>query len=219
MRELAFILVSWGIFGRGDTVDFDSLKAGVTPPDWTTVVTHRGDPGRWVVQTDPTAPSHPNVLAQLSADRNRFRFALALYDKGYCRNGDLTVVMKVISGKAEQTAGLVWRYQDPNNYYILHVSANEDKIGIFRVVDGKATPIARLAAGSKAFQVSRRIDPLEWNVARVSFRDAHITVFFDHRKAMEADDSSIMKPGKTGIWTKGDTIAYFDDFRIDKKKD
>jgi hypothetical protein len=219
LRELALLLASWGVFGRGDTVDFDSLKPGTTPADWTSAVTHRGEPGRWVVHPDASAPSRPNVLAQLSPDSNRFRFALALYDKGYCRNGDLTVNLKVISGKADQTAGLVWRYQDRDNYYLLHVSANEDTIRIFRVADGKAVPIARLAPGLKPFQVSHHIDPLEWYLLRVSFRDAHITVFFDHRKVMEADDSSIAKPGKTGVWTKGDTVAYFDDFRIDKKKE
>lgn len=220
MRELAFILASWGLFGRGDNVDFDSLKAGSTPADWSTVVTHRGEPGHWVVQPDATAPSRPNVLAQLSPDRNRFRFALALYDKGYCKNGDLSVNLKVVSGKLEQTAGLVWRYQDANNYYSLHVSANEDTIGIFRVTDGKSVPVARLTPGLKtSSQVSHRIDPQEWNVVRVSFRDAHIIVFFDHRKVMEADDATIQKPGKAGVWTKGDTVAYFDDFRLDKKKD
>jgi hypothetical protein len=219
LRELALLLASWGMFGRADTVDFDSLKAGTAPADWTTVVTHRGAPGRWVIQPDAKAPSRPNVLAQLSPDFNRFRFALALYDKAYCKNADLSVYLKVISGKVEQTAGLIWRYQDSNNYYMLHVSANEDTIGVFHVMDGKGVPIARIAAGSKAFEVSHRIDLQEWNVVRVSFRDEHITVFFDHRKVMEADDSSLLKPGKTGVWTKGDTIAYFDDFRVDKKKD
>lgn len=222
MRELALILASWGIFGRGDTVDFDSLKAGTTPLEWTTAVTHRGEPGRWVVQADATAPSRPNVLAQLLPDKSRFRFALALYDKGYCKNGDLSVNLKLVSvpGKQEQTAGLIWRYQDPNNYYLLHVSANEDSIRIYRMTDGKGVPIARLTPGVKPRdEVSHRIDPQEWNVVRVTFREAHIIVYFDHRKVMEADDAVIQKPGKTGLWTKGETVAYFDDFRLKKEKD
>ncbi len=219
MRELALLLASWAFFGHGDTVDFDALKTGSTPKDWTTAVTHRGDPGKWIIERDPTAPSHPNVLAQTAADRNRFRYALALYDKAYCHNGDLSVSLKVVSGKFEQTAGLIWRYQDPNNYYMLSVSANQDTIGVFKIVDGQRTPVARLAPGLKAFQVSHRIDPQEWNVLRVAFRESQMTVFFDHRKVMDADDTGIQKPGKTGVWTEGDTVAYFDDFHIEKKKD
>lgn len=219
MRVLALLLASWGVFGRGDIVDFDSMKLGAMPKDWSTAITHRGDPGRWEIIPDPTAPSRPNVLAQLAPDRNRFRFALALYDKAYCKNGDLSVDLKLVGGKFEQTAGLIWRYQDPNNYYVLQVSANEDTIGIFKIVDGKGLPIARLAPGLKAFLVKHRIDPQEWNVLRVSFHDTQMTVFFDHRKVMDAEDAALLKPGKTGVWTKGDTVAYFDNFRIDKKKD
>ena len=220
MRELALLLASWGVFGHGsDTIDFDSLKAGAPPPEWTTAVTHHGEPGRWQVALDSTAPSRPNVLAQLAPDKNRYRFALALSDKGYCKNGDLSVSMKVVSGKVEQTGGLIWRYQDPNNYYYLHVSANEDTIGIFKMVDGRGTPIARLSPGLKAFQVTHRIDPQEWNILRVSFKETETTIYFDHRKVMDAEDSTFLKPGKTGVWTKGDTVAYFDDFRLEKKKE
>ena len=220
MQALALLLASFGLFGRGwETADFDSLKPGATPSDWSFSTTHRGEPGRWVVHPDVTAPSHPHVLAQLSADRNRFRFALALYDKSYCKNGDLSASMKVVSGKMDQTGGLVWRYQDPNNYYMLHVSADEDTIGVYKVVDGKPSPIARLAPGLKAFEVSHRIDPQQWNILRVAFHDSRTTIYFDHRKVMDAEDSTILKPGKAGVWTKGDTIAYFDDFRIEKKKD
>lgn len=220
MRGLAFLFVSFGIFGRNAvTVDFDSLKAGVTPDEWTFAMTHKGVPPRWIVRSDTTAPSHPNVLAQVSADRNTSRYALALFDRGYTRNGDVSAIMKIVSGKPDQTGGLIWRYQDPGNFYVLQVSANEDTIAVLRMVEGRVSPVAKLGPGLKAFQVSHKIDPQQWNVLRVSYRDNHVTVYFDHRKVMEADDVAIQKPGKTGLWTKGDTVAYFDDFRIEKKKE
>ncbi len=78
--------------------------------------------------------------------------------------------------------------------------------------------MARLSPGLKAFQVSHRIDPQEWNVIRVAFRDTQTTVFFDHRKVMDVEDTCIQKPGKTGVWTQGDTVAYFDDFHLKKKE-
>jgi hypothetical protein len=60
---------------------------------------------------------------------------------------------------------------------------------------------------------------MDWNVLRVTFQNARMTVYFDHRKVMDADDTVLLKSGKTGVWTRGDTVAYFDNFRIDKKKD
>ncbi len=215
-----FAAVGLGVFAHGvESVDFDKTALGAAPSDWTFAITHRGPPGRWVVQADPSAPSSPNVLAQLSSDHVPPRNALALYDKGYCKNGDVSTEMKIVSGKVTQTGGVVWRYQDSDNYYLLTVSANEDSIAAVKVQDGHATPIAKLGPGLKAFQVSHKIEPQEWNVLRVVFRDTHMTVYFDHRRVMDAEDSSILKPGKTGLWTRGDTIAYFDNFRVDKKKD
>lgn len=208
------------MFGRNvEMADFDALRPGTVPQDWSFAVTHHGDPGRWVVHPDITAPTRPNVLAQLAPDRNRFRFALALYDKSYTKNGDVQAVMKVVGGKTDQTGGLVWRYQDANNYYMLHVSANEDAIGIYKVVDGHPSPIARISPGLKAFEVTHRIDPQQWNILRVFYQGTRISVYFDHRKVMDADDATFLKPGKAGVWTKGDTLAYFDDFRVEKKKD
>jgi hypothetical protein len=217
---LLFWAVSFGALSHSaNLLDFDKLQPGTAPPDWSFAMTHRGQPGRWVVHPDVGAPSPPNVFAQLSADRVPIRYALALYDKGYCKNGDLSAEMKIISGKATQTGGLVWRYQDQDNYYLLTISADEDNIAVLKVQDGHPTPIAKLGPGLKAFQVSHRIEPQEWNVLRVDFQGTHMTVYFDHRKVMDAEDSTFLKPGKTGLWTRGDTIAYFDNFRIEKHKD
>lgn len=220
MRGLAFLIVSFGWFGRNaETVDFDNAKTGASPQAWTLANTHRGDPGRWMVHPDATAPSKPNVLAQLSADKNRAHYSLALFDRGYCRDGDLSVNVKMVSGNADQIAGVVWRYQDPNNYYVLYVNAMEDKITVHKMVDGRATAILQAAGSGQISAVSRRVDPQEWNLVKIQFRDTHTVVFFNHRKLFEVTDAAIVKPGKTGVWTKGDTVAYFDDFRIDKKKE
>jgi hypothetical protein len=220
LRVFAFLAISFGWFGHNaETVDFDKSKVGVAPESWTLANTHKGEPGRWIIHPDNTAPSKPNVLAQLSADKNRAHFALALFDRGYCRDGDLSVNVKIISGKFDQIAGVVWRYQDPNNYYALYANAMDDKITLHKMIDGKATTISQGSGNEQISAVSRRIDPQQWNLVKIQFRDQHTIVFFNHRKLFEVEDASLPKPGKTGVWTKSDTVAYFDDFRIDKKKE
>ncbi len=170
-----------------------------------------------MVHPDVTAPSGPNVLAQLSNDKTRFRFPLAIYDKVVCRDGDLIVKFKLIAGKIDQTAGLVWRYQDPNNYYLVHASANSKNIAVFKLKDGKSTAIAPLGADEKASSVPHEVEEQRWNTLRVVFRGARVSVYLNHRKLLDAQDSTFLVAGRTGVWTKSDTIAYFDDFRIDKK--
>jgi hypothetical protein len=57
----AAVLSFWG-FGA-DNVNFDSVKSGTPPPDWS-FVSHPGNPVRWEVRHDPKAPSRGNALLQ-----------------------------------------------------------------------------------------------------------------------------------------------------------
>ena len=57
---------------QGETVNFDKECAGTLPADWVSGVTGRGTP-RWTVETDPGAPSAPNVTS--SPDQATFPFA------------------------------------------------------------------------------------------------------------------------------------------------
>jgi hypothetical protein len=36
-----------------------------------------------------------------------------------------------------QTAGIVFRFVDPENYYVINASALEQRVDLFRVVDGR----------------------------------------------------------------------------------
>lgn len=218
MRIAGVFALLLGIGGWGaETINFDVSKPGELPPGWTSAVTHRGGPPRWEVHPDPSAPSRPNVLAQLSGTASRFRIALAVFDKVVCRNGDLSVKFKVTSGQNERTAGLVWRYQDPYNYYFARADAAGDTISLYKVVRGNEQSINPVGAPAETVGVRHAITEGEWNILKVVIRDSRFTLYFDHRKVFTAEDDTFKNPGKTGVWVKGNTVAYFDDFRIDKK--
>jgi len=77
------------------------------------------------------------VLAQTDADTTDDRFPVAVYDGVTAKDVDLTVQFKPVSGKGDQGAGLVWRYRDPNNYYITRCNALEDNCTIYHVINGR----------------------------------------------------------------------------------
>src|SRR5579883_1212085 len=137
---LAFALLSF--LGLGAViVDFDTLAPDSAPADWSTAHTHTGPSGDWIVRRAPSAPSRPNVLSQESHAGARFEFEIATFDKVICHDGDLSAKIRLRSGPKLKTAGLVWRYQDPNNFYMLHLSADERNVVLFRVQRGKAQEI------------------------------------------------------------------------------
>jgi hypothetical protein len=214
----AFLSFSIGFLGFGaNTVNFDNVKPEMMPPYWTVASTNAGPPPRWEVMRDKSAPSHQTVFAQVSRAGGEYEFGLAVFDKVQCRDGDLSVKFKIVEGRQSKTAGLVWRYQDPRNYYLLHFSADQKNIAMFRVQDGQAHPIPVVGGKAGALGVSHDIRTGQWYVAKVSYRGTHFKVSFGNRALFEGVDDAIRNPGKTGLWTRGGTVSEFDDFRIDRK--
>ncbi len=181
-------------------------------------MTNPGVPPRWVVLHDPNAPSHPNVLAQDSKVDPLSSFPLCLFDKVICLDGDLSVKVKIISGRDEQGAGLVFRSIDAKNYYLVRACARDHNIAMFRVDDGRLTALPVKGAMAGKVGVWHPVKIGDWNLLRVTYKGNQTTVYFNHRKVFDAFDIRIATPGRVGLWTKGDTVAYFDDFRIDKKR-
>jgi len=205
---LAFVGLVFS-FGSAEIVNFDGVRAGSRPPDWTFVSTRTGGVPHWQIELDKTAPSHPQVLAQV-AWSGRQDHSLAIFDKGLCANGEVSVDFKMMSGRSEQSAGLVWRFQDPGNYYFALAGPAEDRVSIFKRVNNRVSLVAPAV-------VSHSIDDRQWSLMKVTFQGPKFTLYFGHRKILEARDSTLPASGRTGVWARADTVAYFDNFRLDKR--
>jgi hypothetical protein len=46
------------------------------------------------------------------------------------------------------------------------------------------------------------------------FQDGFFVVFFNGERLFEAEDRTFTGAGKTGLWTKADSVTYFDDFTV-----
>ncbi len=107
---------------RTTEVNFVSLELGKTPADFRVEQTGVGDPASWLVVADPTQTRR--VLGQTSADAvNKQRFPLCIYEPLSLRNVEASVRFKPISGKVDQSGGVIVRYQDKNNYYVLRTTS------------------------------------------------------------------------------------------------
>lgn len=202
---------------EAEVIRFDSAQPGSLPTGWTVVMTQPGTAPKWEVLKDASAPSKPNVLAQVSVDGTDSRFPMAIFNPAICRDGEVSVKFKTVSGKADQTAGLVWRYRDPNNYYLVRANALENNIVMYRVEAGNRILLAPKGRPPKTLGVRHRIPSRTWSILKVSFKKSHFEVYFDHRKVFEAEDSTAPQAGKVGLWTKADSVTYFDDFQVSKK--
>jgi hypothetical protein len=199
---------------RAQTINFDQSRAGSVPDGWTVAMTHEGGAPKWNVVRDDSAPSKPNIFAQLSTDRTAGRFPLAIWNQASLKDGRVAVKFKAMSGTVDQGAGLVWRYRDPKNYYIVRANALENNIVLYRVQNGERVSLAPKDAVSNAYGVKHKVPRQTWISLSVDFHGAFFTVKLDGEKLFDVEDATFTGPGKTGLWTKSDSVIYFDDFQV-----
>ena len=200
-----------------EVIRFEADKPGTLPRGWSVAMTHDGGAPRWEIVQDESAPSPPYVLAQLSQDRTAGRFPLAIWDRVAILNGSVSVAFKTVDGAVDQAAGIVWRYQDPNNYYIVRANALENNVVLYKVENGVRLSIAPKGLPSRSYGVKHDIPRGQWNTLRIDFHGGSFVVFFNSEKLFETEDQTFAKPGKTGLWTKADSVTYFDEFTVTGK--
>src|SRR5258708_20974557 len=160
------------------------------PPGWGVTMTHKGGPPRWEILRDDAAPSRPNVFAQTSTDATAGRFPLAIFENAHLANGSISVKFKAMSGAVDQAAGLVWRYRDADNYYIVRANALEDNIVLYKVQNGQRLALAPRGTPSKTYGVKHHIPKRSWNILAVNFEANVFSVSFGGENLFEVVDST-----------------------------
>jgi hypothetical protein len=215
--KLLVVLFALAAAGAAQVINFDSAQPGTLPPGWTQAMTHNGGAPKWEVLKDDSAPSQPHVLAQTSHDPTDGRFPLAILEKANVKDGELSVKFKPISGRVDQGAGMVWRYRDPNNYYIVRANALEGNVVLYKVQDGHRSSLAPKGTPPRTYGVKHKVLSRVWSALRVTFSGPRFTVYFNGEKLFDVEDSTFTEPGKVGLWTKSDSVIYFDDFALIQK--
>ncbi len=196
--------------------DFNIDKVGSPPTNFTTALTGQGKAGVWTVIKDDASPAQGNVLAQTDADATSYRFPVCVYDKLTAKDADISVKFKAVSGKKDQAAGLVWRYRDKDNYYIVRANALENNVVLYKVQNGKREDLPVKGEG-RTYGKKVKVPFGQWSTLRVTAAGHLFTVFLNGEKLYEVEDSTFTDAGKVGLWTKADSVTYFDDLEVKTK--
>jgi hypothetical protein len=214
MKVLAVLILGWATAAAAETIGFDAASTGSLPAGWSAAMTSAGGAPKWEVLRDDSAPSKPHVLGQTSNDRTRGRFPLAILESANLRDGEIRVKFKPISGTVDQAAGLIWRCRDENNYYIVRANALEDNVVLYKVEGGKRTALAPKGTPANTYGIKHKVPAQAWSTLGVKFQGSLFTVFFDGVKLFEVEDATFPGAGKVGLWTKADSVTYFDNFEV-----
>ena len=198
--------------------DFSETTEGSIPTNFSTALFGTGQTPVWKIVMDevpsafapltdkaPMVTRH-GVLAQTSRDLSDEHFPLCVYDAEIFRNFKFSTRFKMVSGITEQMAGLVFRYQNTSNFYVVRASALGRNIRFYKVVNGvRSDPIGPnidLTAGS-------------WHTLAVQCEGNQINIALDNKPVMPTLGDNSFAEGKIGFWTKSDAVSYFADAAVD----
>jgi hypothetical protein len=194
-------------------MDFESDKPGQAPAGFVFALTGSGRPGAWSVRNDDASPERGNVLAQSDADATSYRFPLAIYNDVTTGDVDVSVRFRPVAGRVDQAAGIVWRYRDANNYYIVRANALESNVVLYKVENGKRTDLPLKGSG-RTYGKKAQVPKNTWSLLGITVRGPLFTVSLNGQGVYEVEDTTFTSPGKVGLWTKADSVTYFDDLTI-----
>ena len=191
---------------------FDQDAVGQPPAGFVFAVTANGTPGTWVVVQDDT-PGRGRVLAQTSPNGKGSRFPLAIAQSVSAANVDVAVKIKPVRGSEDQAGGLLWRYQNANNYYIVRANALEGNVVLYKVENGRRIDLPVKGEG-RTYGKKTPVPLGRWSDLRVVAAGPHFDVYWNGSKLFEVEDATFPQAGKVGVWTKADSVTYFDDLTV-----
>lgn len=194
-------------------VDFEKDKAGSPPAGFQTALTGSGRLGVWVVVEDQGAPSGHLVLAQTDPDPTGYRFPVCILDAVTTKDAEISVKFKPVSGREDQGAGIVWRYRDRDNYYVVRANALEGNVVVYKVQKGKRTDLPVKGQG-RTYGERAPVPSAQWSTLGVTVKGNLFGVLLNGTKLYEVEDATFPDAGKVGVWTKADSVIRFDDLRI-----
>lgn len=166
-----------------------------------------GNPAIWVVEDDPTAPVGPAALVVRTVNLEK-TYNFATLDAFSALDLTASVHVKALSGSDDQGGGLIWRFQDPRNYYLTRWNPLEKNIRLYVIVDGVRSKFGDCEVDA----------PPGWHKIDVSMRGSKIRVSFDAKVVIEAENAMINKPGKVGLWSKADATTAFDGLTVSSER-
>jgi len=194
ISSLGPVVCAYNRIRFSQTINFDNDTEGQLPKGFSTALTGRGKPENWVVMKDETAPSKPNVLAQTDMDKTSYRFPVCVLDSINATDVDVSVKFKPVKGNEDQAAGIVWRYKDKDNYYIVRANANEDNVVLYKVEKGRRTDLPLVGKG-RTYDVKDKFPSGEWGTLHLVTKGNHFEVYHNDKKLFEVQDSTFTNAG------------------------
>jgi hypothetical protein len=120
---------------------------------------------------------------------------------------DVQVSARLQLVDGERIGGVVWRYQDWNNFYGVAVDLRRPEVALFRVTGGNRIRLDQVTELDLDHDLSHTI--------LVRHESDQIHVQLDGVGVLQVRDRGFVSAGQCGVWSGGAAKTWFDDLRIE----
>lgn len=217
-------LAAEAIFGE----NFDKEKLGQEPKSFASIVGDwyvSEDKGNKVYSVDGRKWSKGTVASGV-ADKSRAIYgdryaefldrvkAFAYYPLSVYKpvdnfkNGEISFRFKGVSGRIDQCAGIAFNIKPNGDYLIFRANCLENNIVLWKYVQGKRTAVK--------WVYKMVTPPGHWLSLAMRVHGKKIEGNFNGMKVFDFEYSEPID-GKVGLWSKADSVMYFDEFTVKKE--
>lgn len=134
-----------------------------------------------------------------------FPYAVAK-DVDNFHDGDISVRFKLVAGQLDQCAGILFNLKPNGDYLTVRFNGKEDNVVLWTFVQGKRSFVKK---GSENVPLQMN----QWYTLQVSVHGPNIQASLNGKHLL---DFTLVEPvsGKVGLWSKTDSVTYFDDFTV-----
>lgn len=120
-------------------------------------------------------------------------------------NGEIAVRFKGVAGRIDQGAGILFDLKPNGDYYAIRANPLENNLVLWRYKHGKRSSVSWVR--------NVKTPSHKWHTLKLTV-DGNLIKGFVNGKQYLAHRLPDSVSGRVGLWTKADSVIYFDDYRV-----
>lgn len=121
-------------------------------------------------------------------------------------DGEISVRFKLVAGQLDQCAGILFNLKPNGDYLTVRFNGKENNVVLWTFKQGKRSFVKK---GTEDVPLGMN----QWHSLQVSVHGTNLQASLDDKHLL---DYTLAEPvsGKVGLWSKTDSVSYFDDFKV-----
>lgn len=121
-------------------------------------------------------------------------------------DGEISVRFKLVAGQLDQCAGILFNLKPNGDYLTVRFNGKEDNVVLWTFNQGKRSFVKK---GSENVPLQMN----QWHTLQISVKGTNLQASLNGKHLL---DYTLAEPvsGKVGLWSKTDSVSYFDDFTV-----